>query len=71
VIERELVADYPDAEMGALPMHHVVPRLAGTPGAIRSPAPRLGEHNRTLLAEVGVDDATYQKLLADGVVAEG
>lgn len=47
VIERELVADYPDNEMGALPMHHVVGRLLGTPGSIRTPAPSLGEHNRS------------------------
>ena len=24
---------------------HVVPRLSGTPGSIRTPAPRVGEHN--------------------------
>ena len=71
VIERELVADYPDPDMGEFPMHHVVPRLSGTPGAIRSPAPQLGEHNRALLAELGVDDAAYAELLAAGVVCEG
>ena len=71
VIERELIADYPDAEMGALPMHHVVPRLAGTPGSIRTPAPHLGEHNRALLREVGVDDAAYAQLVASGVACEG
>ena len=70
VIERELVADYPDADMAAFPMHHVVPRLSGTPGAIRSAAPRLGEHNRALLAELGIDDSRYAALLAAGVVAE-
>jgi formyl-CoA transferase len=69
-IEREVIADYPDAEMGAYPMHHVVPRLMGTPGAIRSPAPRLGEHNRELLAEAGVDAAQYEALLKEGVVFE-
>jgi formyl-CoA transferase len=70
-IAREVLADYPDAEVGgALPMHAVVPRLAGTPGSIRSPAPRLGEHNRALLAELGVDDAGYAALLAAGVVIE-
>jgi crotonobetainyl-CoA:carnitine CoA-transferase CaiB-like acyl-CoA transferase len=69
-IEREVVADYPDAEMGAYPMHHVVPRLEGTPGSIRAPAPRLGEHNRAVLAQVGVDDARYAGLLAAGVVHE-
>jgi formyl-CoA transferase len=71
VVERELVADYPDADMGAFPMHHVIPRLSRTPGAIRSPAPRLGEHNRALLAEAGVDEALYTKLLAAGVASEG
>ena len=71
VLERELIADYPDPDMGAFPMHHVVPRFSGTPGAIRAPAPKLGEHNRDLLAEVGVDEAAYAKLLASGVACEG
>ncbi len=70
VIERELIADYPDADMGEFPMHHVVPRLSGTPGSIRTPAPRLGEHNRALLSEVGVDDAAYARLVEQGVVCE-
>ncbi|HEY2630390.1 MAG TPA: CoA transferase [Usitatibacter sp.] len=69
--EREVIADYPDPDMGAFPMHHVVPRLSGTPGSIRTPAPRLGQHNRELLHEVGVDDTRYAKLLADGAVIEG
>ena len=69
-IERELVADYPDDEMGAFPMHHVVPRLFGTPGSIRTPAPRLGQHNRELLSELGVDERNYGELLKDGIVAE-
>ena len=67
---RELVADYPDPDMGAFPMHHVVPRLSGTPGSIRTRAPRLGEHNRALLAELGVDDAGYARLVAGGAVCE-
>ncbi len=71
VIERELLADYPDADMGEFPMHHVVPRLSGTPGAIRTPAPQLGEHNRALLAELGITDDAYAQLLAAGVVSEG
>jgi len=68
VIARGLIADYPDVEMGSLPMHHVVPRLFATPGAIRTPAPRLGEHNRALLVEIGIDDAAYGRLMAAGVV---
>jgi crotonobetainyl-CoA:carnitine CoA-transferase CaiB-like acyl-CoA transferase len=71
VIEREILADYPDAEMGKMPMHHVVPRLSRTPGAVRTPAPALAEHNREVLAIVGVDDARYAQLLAAGVIFEG
>lgn len=70
VLERELIADYPDPDMGAFPMHHVVPRLSGTPGSIRTPAPHLGEHNRALLAELNVDDAAYAQLLAAGIACE-
>ncbi|MFN7086049.1 MAG: CaiB/BaiF CoA transferase family protein [Burkholderiales bacterium] len=70
VLERELIADYPDPDMGLFPMHHVVPRLTRTPGAIRTPAPRLGEHNRALLGELGVDAAAYAQLLASGIVCE-
>jgi crotonobetainyl-CoA:carnitine CoA-transferase CaiB-like acyl-CoA transferase len=70
VIARELVADYPDADMGLIPMHHVVPRLMETPGAIRTPAPRLGEHNKDILAEIGVDAGAYAQLVAKGVAVE-
>jgi formyl-CoA transferase len=69
-IEREVIADYPDPDMSQFPMHHVVPRLESTPGTIRAPAPDLGQHNRELLSEVGVDDARYDRLLARGAVYE-
>jgi crotonobetainyl-CoA:carnitine CoA-transferase CaiB-like acyl-CoA transferase len=69
-IEREVLADYPDADMRSVPMHHVVPRMLGTPGAIRTPAPWLGQHNRELLAEIGIDDGRYDELVAAKVVAE-
>jgi len=70
VVERELLADYPDDETGLFPMHHVVPRMFGTPGAIRMPAPTIGQNNRELLAEIGIDDAAYRGLLAEGIASE-
>jgi crotonobetainyl-CoA:carnitine CoA-transferase CaiB-like acyl-CoA transferase len=69
-IEREVIADYPDADMGEYPMHHVVPRLQGTPGAIRTAAPKLGQHNREVLAEIGIDAKRYDELLKQGAVYE-
>ncbi len=68
IIERELLANYPDPDMGEIPMHAVVPRLLGTPGSIRTPAPKLGEHNRALLAEIGIQGAAYDGLVAAGIV---
>lgn len=69
-VQREIVADYPDQEMTSVPMHHVVPRLLGTPGSIRTPAPALGEHNRPLLAEIGIIGAAYDQMVAAGIVIE-
>jgi len=69
-IDREVIADYPDPDMGTFPMHHVVPRLQGTPGTIRTQAPKLGEHNREILREAGIDEARYAELVRAGVVYE-
>jgi len=44
VTEREIVVDVPDEHTGRLVMHNIIPRLSETPGRLRSPAPRLGEH---------------------------
>lgn len=70
VVERELLADYPDPDMGQLPMHHVVPRLLGTPGSIRLPAPWLGQHNREVLEGIGIGADAYRELMETGVALE-
>ena len=68
VIEREIFSDLPDAEMGRVPMHAVVPRLQSTPGAIRTPAPTLGQHTREVLSDLGCDAARLDALAARGVI---
>ena len=69
VIERELLADYPDADMESFPMHHVVPRLSDTPGSIRTPAPKLGQHNEEILKSLGLKVLEIKNLKEKGVVA--
>jgi crotonobetainyl-CoA:carnitine CoA-transferase CaiB-like acyl-CoA transferase len=59
---REIVTELPDDEMGSVPMHHVVPRLSGTPGEIRTPAPALGEHNDAILGALGLSAAAIEDL---------
>jgi crotonobetainyl-CoA:carnitine CoA-transferase CaiB-like acyl-CoA transferase len=68
VLARGIVVELPDEEMGTVPMHDVVPRLSETPGALRRPAPRLGQHTRELIAALGHDAATLRNLAAAGVI---
>ena len=44
VQQRQALVTVSDVELGSLPMHNVFPRLSRTPGRIRTPAPKLGEH---------------------------
>jgi crotonobetainyl-CoA:carnitine CoA-transferase CaiB-like acyl-CoA transferase len=59
---RGIITEVPDAEMGTVPMHPVVPRLSATPGALRRAAPGLGEHNGEILGQLGVDAAALDDL---------
>jgi crotonobetainyl-CoA:carnitine CoA-transferase CaiB-like acyl-CoA transferase len=68
VRERELLIEVPDAAAGSLPMHNVIPRLSATPGALRRPAPALGEHNRETLRGLGMSEAEIAHLTEAGVL---
>lgn len=65
---RKVLAEYPDSEVGLLPMHHVSPQLSGTPGAIHSPAPDLGQHTSEILARLGLGQDALDRLRREGVV---
>lgn len=66
--EREALVVVPDAEAGSLPMHNVIPRLSKTPGAIRTPAPTLGQHNEEIYASLGLAPGDRARLKEDGVI---
>jgi crotonobetainyl-CoA:carnitine CoA-transferase CaiB-like acyl-CoA transferase len=70
VQERALLADYPDEDMGSFPMHAVPARLSETPGTIRTPAPRLGQHTSDILAEAGLTPEEIDAALASGLAKE-
>jgi crotonobetainyl-CoA:carnitine CoA-transferase CaiB-like acyl-CoA transferase len=64
--EREILVEADDAELGHVPMHNIVPRLSRTPGVLRRPAPRLGEHTDAVLAEAGFDAGAIARLRKEG-----
>jgi len=68
---RDIVVDLPDDEMGSVPMHTIVPRLSLTPGHIRTPAPKLGEHSAAILGELGCAAADIEALARSGIVRLG
>jgi crotonobetainyl-CoA:carnitine CoA-transferase CaiB-like acyl-CoA transferase len=51
-------------------MHAVPARMSQTPGTIRSPAPRLGQHTRQILAEAGLSPGEIDAALATGLAKE-
>jgi crotonobetainyl-CoA:carnitine CoA-transferase CaiB-like acyl-CoA transferase len=68
VQERGIVVEAPDADMGEVPMHAVLPRLSATPGGLRRPAPAIGEHTREILARIGYSDERIETLAQKGVI---
>ena len=67
-LEREILVDLPDKDLGIAPMHNIIPRLTATPGTFRLPAPELGEHTAALLGELGINADGLADLIERGVV---
>jgi crotonobetainyl-CoA:carnitine CoA-transferase CaiB-like acyl-CoA transferase len=68
VTAREILVEVPDAEMGHLPMHNIIPRLSETPGHLRRPAPGLGEHTAEILGALGLNHAEIDRLAREGII---
>jgi crotonobetainyl-CoA:carnitine CoA-transferase CaiB-like acyl-CoA transferase len=48
-----MIVQTQDAQGRPLKVPGIVPKLSATPGRLRSPAPRLGEHTRSVLGALG------------------
>ena len=68
VLERAMVValDHPIA--GAIRQLGVPVKLDGTPGAVRTPPPTLGQHTAAILGELGIGDAEAASLRAAGAI---
>jgi len=49
---RQAIVTVPHPEFGTLRMQNVAPKLSETPGGVRSPSPRLGEHNEEIYLDL-------------------
>jgi crotonobetainyl-CoA:carnitine CoA-transferase CaiB-like acyl-CoA transferase len=66
---REQVLTVESHDYGPVLQPGITPRLTLTPGQVRAPAPKLGEHNEDIyLGMLGVDRTEYDRLVAEGVI---
>ena len=68
VQERGIVVEVPDEELGEVEMHDVVPRLSGTPGTLRTPAPSIGQHNDEIYGRTGYSADRIATLRAANII---
>jgi crotonobetainyl-CoA:carnitine CoA-transferase CaiB-like acyl-CoA transferase len=63
------ILNFEDERIGNLAIPNVVPRMEGTPGAVKWLGPKLGSHTDEVLREVlNLDEAGIERLRKDGVV---
>lgn len=66
---REAIVTVPHPDFGSLRMQNVAPKLSETPGGIRSPSPRLGEHNEEIYSGLlGLSAERLAELRGAGVI---
>lgn len=66
---RGAIATVNDPELGPVRMPNVLPALSDTPGAIRSSAPKLGQHNWDVYHRIlGLSEQELEAFHAEGII---
>ncbi len=65
---RGMIEEHPFGEGNTLKVPGVVPKLSDTPGQTRWLGPTLGEHNESVLADLGYSAQDIEQLARDGVL---
>jgi crotonobetainyl-CoA:carnitine CoA-transferase CaiB-like acyl-CoA transferase len=68
IIERGVIVNLPDDDVGLVPQHNVTPRLSGTPGGFKNKAPVLGEHTDYFLVDAGFSGIEIESLRAKKII---
>jgi crotonobetainyl-CoA:carnitine CoA-transferase CaiB-like acyl-CoA transferase len=61
---RGMIAEVKHPEYGRIPQIGVAPKFSDTPGSVRTPAPKLGEHTEEILREAGYSSEEVAHLTA-------
>ena len=69
VIDRDMITEVPDPELGSLRMHNLMWRMSRTPGAIRFTGRPPGADTARILTELGLTELNQQDLRDRGVIA--
>jgi crotonobetainyl-CoA:carnitine CoA-transferase CaiB-like acyl-CoA transferase len=68
VVARGLITEFEQPEVGRVRQPMPAARFEVNASAIGGPAPRIGEHSRQVLRELGYDDAAIEKMVSDKAV---
>ena len=68
VVERGVLEELPDDELGRVKMHAPIPRFSETPSGYHRPAPSLGQHTLEILEEFGFDETRIRTLQDNGII---
>lgn len=66
---RKMLVDVPDADLGAVRVANVVPKLSATPGRIDKAGGQVGVDTREVLSEIaGMTDSAISALESEGII---
>jgi crotonobetainyl-CoA:carnitine CoA-transferase CaiB-like acyl-CoA transferase len=68
VVAREIIAEFDQPEVGRVRQPKPAARFEINTAAIGGPAPRVGEHSREVLRELGYSDTDIDKMVVDKAV---